>query len=131
MMEPGDELARRMIDAFGRLSVDEAIAMCDPDVELTTLLDQFGTPTLRGHDGLREWFERMNEIWAFVDIRDWEIEHHGDWILVTGTARVRGRASPQELDMTWASVGKVADRRLAKLGIYVSRGDALAAIETG
>lgn len=129
-MEPGNELARRMVDAFGRLSVDEAIAMCAPDVELTTLLDQFGKPKLRGHEGLREWFERMTEIWAFLEIRDWEVEHHSDWILVTGTARGRGRGSPQELDMTWASAGKVADRRLAKLGIYLSRAEALAAIES-
>ena len=129
MIERGPELARRMVDAFDRLSIDEAISMCHPDVELTTLFDRFGGPTYRGYEGLSDWLQRSNELWAFIEILDWRAEEHGDWILVTGTIRMRGRASPEVMEMEWVSAGKVKDDRFAKLGVYPNRGEALAAIE--
>jgi ketosteroid isomerase-like protein len=128
-MEEDRELARRMVDAFARMSVDEAIRMCAADVELTTLFDRLGGPKLRGHDGLREWFRRLDQLWAFIDIRDWRAEHVGDWVVVTGSARIRGTASPQEMEIEWASAGKIADGRFAKLGVYLNRGEAIDAVE--
>ena len=129
IVEGTDDLARRMVDAFDRLSVDEAIRMCDPEVELTTLLDRLGHEPLRGHDGIREWFERMGEIWALIDIREWRGERVGEWILTTGRVRLRAAASPQEMEIEWAGAGKVSDSGFTRLGVYLGREEALAAIE--
>jgi ketosteroid isomerase-like protein len=120
-----------MIDAVMRSSADEAVAMCEPDIELTTLFDRLGGPSFRGHQGVREWFARVEALWAFVELRDWKIEEHGDWILVTGLVRMRGRGSPEVLEMEWASAGRIHEGRFATFGVYVNRGEALAAIAEG
>jgi hypothetical protein len=125
------EIAGRMVDVFNRLSVEEALPLCDPAVELTTLFDGSGEHEFAGHDGLRLWFERLARTWVFVDIRDWRVDEHGEWILVSGQARVRGRASPNEIELEWISAGKVAEGRFVKLGLYPSRELALRAIEDG
>jgi hypothetical protein len=125
------EIAGRMVDVFNRLSVEEALPLCDPAVELTTLFDEPGEHEFAGHDGLRLWFERLERTWVFVDIRDWRVEEYGEWILVSGQARVRGRASPNEIELEWISAGKVADERFVKVGLYPSRERALLAIEDG
>ncbi len=130
-MGVGSDLALRMVDAIHHGSVDEAIRMCQPDVELTTLFDRLGGPKLRGHAGVREWFARLDELWAFVEIRDWRAEERGDWVLATGTARMRGRASPNVLETPWISAGKVDGGRFAKFGVYLDRAEAEAAIEAG
>jgi hypothetical protein len=118
-----------MVDAFDRLSVEEAIRICDPEVELTTLLDRLGHDRLRGHDGLRDWFERMGEIWALIDVRDWRAEQLGDWILTTGRVRLRATTSPQEMEIDWVGAAKVSDGGFTRLGVYLDREEALAAIE--
>ena len=112
-------------------SVEEAIRICDPDVELTTLFDRIGGPRFRGHQGVRDWFARVEELWAFVEVADWRVEDLDDWVLMTGTARLRGRASPDVIEAEWAAAGKIADHRFVKFGIYLTRGEAVAAIEAG
>lgn len=123
------DIARRFVDAYERVSFEEAQRVCDAEVELTTLYDQPGRPGFRGHDGLRAWFERTDRLWAFIRVVTVTFEEVGDWVLVGGTARVRGRASPHELDLEFFSAAKAVDGRFVKLGLYVNRDDAVAAIE--
>jgi hypothetical protein len=127
-MDASGDLARRFMVAFSNLLIEEAVRICDPDVEITTLLDRPGEPKLRGHEGLREWFARMDSIWAFIDVKDWRIEHHGEWVLLSGTTRLRGKVSPNELTVEWAGVGRILGDRLDRIGIHLTRGEALAAI---
>lgn len=125
------ETARRFIDAFERCSFEEARRVCDPEIELVTLYDAPGEPGFRGHEGLREWFERLDRTWGFIRVGALEIEELGDWVLVSGSARVRGAASPQPFDLEFFGAAKASDGRFVKLGLYVRREQALAAIAAG
>jgi hypothetical protein len=128
-MDQGGELVRRMLGALNRLSAEEAVRLCEPEIELTTLFDRIGGPRFHGHRGVRDWFERIEQVWAFLEIRNWRVEELGDWVLVTGTARMRGRASPDVIDTTWACAGRVSGGRFARFGVYLSRGEAIAVVE--
>jgi hypothetical protein len=123
-----EDIALQMIEAFNRLSVEQAIRVCDPDVELTTLLDRLGEAPVRGHDGLRVWFARMRSLWAFVEVRNWTIEEHGDALLVVGDSRIRGRGSRGELELDWVAAGEVRDRLFVSFGLYLDRAEGVAAI---
>jgi hypothetical protein len=125
------EIARRGLDAFVRLSYEEARRLCTPDVELWTLFDQPGhEPQFDGIEGLGRWFERLRELWAFIDVKGVELsEREGGWMLMRVDARLRGRGSPHELEPRISVAIQVADRRIARLGLFASEAGAVGMIE--
>jgi ketosteroid isomerase-like protein len=132
LAQDGD-IARRGLDVFVRRSYEEAQRLCSPDVELTTLFDDpGGEPEFSGRDGLKQWFERLEELWAFVEVQDVEIEERNcGWVLMRVEARVRGRGSPDEIEPRVAVAVCVADGLIAKFGLFPLEADALAMIAAG
>lgn len=130
-MEESVELTHRVVNAIALVSVEEALRLCDPEVEFVTLLDlPDEAPPFLGHDGLRRWFKRVDELWAFIEVRDWKVEEQrGDWVLASGSARMRGRGSPNVIELQWTAAGKAVDGRVVKFGLYLNRADAIRAIE--
>ena len=104
--------------------------MCTGDVQAWTLYDQPDhEPMYRGHEGLRQWFERLDELWAFIEIVDTEIEELSDgWVLIRATARVRGRGSPDEFEPHVAVAIRITDRLVDRFGLFVDEAQARAMI---
>jgi ketosteroid isomerase-like protein len=127
------DIARRGLDVFVRQSFDEAQHLCSPDVELWTLFDQPGSePEFNGREGLRLWFERLRDLWAFVEVQEVQIaEHDGGWVLMDVSARVRGRGSPHEFEPRVAVAFRVAAGRITKFGLFPDHADAVAMIDAG
>ena len=123
------EVASRLLFAFNRGSVEEVTGLCDPDVKLTTLFGRVHDAHAQGHEGLRQWLDHIERTWAFIEARVDEVDDRGEWVLVAGSSRGRGRASPSEIAWEWTAAIKVEAGRVVSLGIYLSREEALAAIE--
>lgn len=125
------ELTRRLVRAIELLSLDEALRIFAADVEVTTILERWITlPRLRGHDGVRLWFEQLDGFWAFSKVERWSHEEIGDWVLVSGHSRVRGKASPEEFELPWFAAGRLSDEgKVDVLGIYLTREEARELIE--
>lgn len=127
------DIAMRALDVFMRRSFDEARRLCSAEVELTTLYDESGEHEFTGREGLRLWFERLDELWAFTEIQGVEVEERdgGGWVLMRVAARVRGRGSPHEFEPRVAVAVKVADGEISKFGLFSNEADALAMIAAG
>ena len=125
------ELAGRLVRAIDLLSIDEALRIFHDDVELTTILEHWTElPRLRGHGGIRIWFDRMKAFWAFAEVEEWSYEELGDWVLVSGRSRVRGKASPDEFLLPWYAAARITDAgRVDVLGLYLTREEALERVE--
>ena len=125
------EVAQRLVRAIELLSIDEAVYLVDPEVELTTILEEhLGMPHVHGREGIRLWFERMAEFWASAKVDEWSHEDFGDWLLITGRSRVRGKASPEEFDLPWYAAGHVSQKGLVDvLGLFLTREEALAMVQ--
>ena len=104
--------------------------MCTEDVQAWTLYDRPGhEPMYRGHDGLRQWFERLDELWAFIELVDAEIEEPRDgWVLILATARVRGRGSPVEFEPHVSVAIRITDGQVDRFGLFVDESQARAMI---
>ena len=122
-------IATRLIHAFNRRSIEEAQDLCAPDVELLTLFGRVQGAQRGGHEGLREWFEHIEDAWAFLEAKVRKGETHGDWVIANGHTRGRGKASSREVEFEWTAVVRVANGRVTRLGIYLAREEALRAIE--
>lgn len=104
--------------------------MCTKDVQAWTLYDRPDhEPMYRGHDGLRQWFERLDELWAFIELVDAEIEEPRDgWVLILATARVRGRGSPDEFEPHVSVAIRITDGLVDRFGLFVDESQARAMI---
>ena len=73
-MTDGDGLAvvRRAFDAYNRRDMDSLLALLDPEVEVRSLMTEAERSTYRGHEGVREWFEAVLDVFP-----DWRpaIQH--------------------------------------------------------
>ena len=129
-MQGNREIVLRMFDAFRRGSFDEAVRLCDPEVELDTLFSQATETEMAGHEGLRRWFESIRETFAFSDVR-WRavLEYDNAWVIGKGTTRARGIGSSEEISWEWYAIAKVVNELIVKIGVYLTREQALEAIE--
>jgi ketosteroid isomerase-like protein len=126
-------IAKRGLDALARRSYEEARTLCSEDVELWTLYDVDGKPPkFRGRDGLRAWFARLDELWAFIDIRDVEVlDHDGGWVLMRVDVRLRGRGSRREFEPRISVAINVDDGQVTRFGLFVDEARAVEMIEAG
>jgi ketosteroid isomerase-like protein len=83
-------LAHRAYAAFAERDLEAIVEISHPDVEFTSLTMESEGMIYRGHDGLREYFERLLDV-----LPDWrpkleEVEEHGD----RGLVKARISATP-------------------------------------
>jgi hypothetical protein len=56
MSQENVELVYRAADAFNRRDFDAFLALCDPDIEVSSIIAQLeGGGPFRGHEGVRSW----------------------------------------------------------------------------
>jgi ketosteroid isomerase-like protein len=126
------EIVRRFLAAVQHESVEEALPVCDPRVEVTTIMGRLQGRDRAGHDGLADVFAGHSDFWAFLEVRVDEIAPHDDeWVIASGSSRGRAKGSASELDYPWTMTFEVRSGRITRLGAYLTRDEALAAIEAG
>ena len=125
------DIARRGLDVFVRRSFEEAQRLCSEDVELWTLYDEDGRePMFRGRAGLRAWFERLDELWAFTEVLEVEVSELDDgWVLMQVDARVRGRGSPHAFEPRVSVAIRAVDGEITRFGLFPDDAKARAMID--
>ena len=131
-MSQNVEIVRRFLAAVQHESVEEALPVCDPEVEVTTIMGRLQGQDRSGYDGLADVFARHSNFWAFLEVRVAEIaDHDEDWVMASGSSRGRAKGSASELDYPWTMAFEIHDGRIRRLGAYLTRDEALKAIEAG
>ena len=126
------EIVRRFLAAVQHESVEEALPLCDPEVEVTTIMGRLQDQDRSGHDGLAEVFARHSNFWAFLEVRvDGIVDHDERWVIASGSSRGRAKGSASELDYPWTMAFEVVGGRITVLGAYLTREEALEAIDAG
>jgi ketosteroid isomerase-like protein len=112
-MSASVELVRRSFEAMAAWDVDTLLRLYDPDVEFLpltgTLVESGG---YRGHEGVRAYFAEAADLWDVLEPEGHEYTESGDFVLVAGRCRVRGRVSGAESYPACAWVVRVRDGRI-------------------
>jgi ketosteroid isomerase-like protein len=104
------DLVRRCFAAISAWDVDTLLSLYHPDVELLPLTGtRVESGGYRGHAGVREYMQEAHDLWDVLQPTGDVFEDFGDYVLVTGHCRVRGRSSGAESDPTCAWVVGVHD----------------------
>jgi ketosteroid isomerase-like protein len=128
-----DETDRDVIEAvylaFAERDVEGVIARLHPDVEFSAVTaDQAGrSGPYRGHDGMRQYFRDVAEVWDELRVVPSEFRQSGDTILVTGRVSARSPARIVAGSTGW--IWRLRDGLVAYARVYPSAADAMAAFE--
>jgi ketosteroid isomerase-like protein len=127
MSQENVELVRRAVDAVNRQDLDAILALSDLEVVLVPRTLGVEGGTLRGHDGIRTWWEGIFN--AFPDFNAELISVRGIEDLTLASLRVRGHGegsgAPFE-DAVW-QVYRIRDGRVVWWQTFGSESEALEA----
>jgi ketosteroid isomerase-like protein len=110
---------------------DGLAALCDEAVEFHDVPEIPGSTTYRGRDGIRDWLRTVHDVSDDLRLQIWELEEHGDSVLVETSAEMQGRASGAEVGWRFWTVWRVRDGLITYHHGYSGRDDALADLDAG
>jgi ketosteroid isomerase-like protein len=115
--------------AFAERDVEGAIAHLHPEVVFSAITAaQLGrTEPYRGHDGVRQYFRDIAEVWDELRIVPGEYRHNGDTTLVTGRVSARSPARIVAGSTGW--IWRLRDSLVVYVRVYPSAAEAMAAFE--
>ena len=123
------EVVREVFVAFAARYVEGVLALVDPDVVFTAVTCGVvgKAEPYRGHEGIREYFRDVADVWDELVLTPREFRQVGDAILVTG--KVNARSPARVVSGTTGWVWRVRDGRVVYGHVYPSAADAISAVE--
>jgi ketosteroid isomerase-like protein len=130
MSEENVEAFRRAVAAYNGRDIDAFLEEFDPEVEWHSLTQvMFGgeQSVYRGHPGVREGLQDMDEALAELQVEVSEIRDLGELIVVIGRVRGHGRASGAETESPINWVVEFRGGRVTRMTDYLDPKNALEA----
>jgi len=99
MSKENVESARAAYAAINRGDLDAFLALIDPEVEFRSLIAEAEGRAYMGHDGVRDWWERVNQALGGLHFEPVEIHDLGDrgYVELVVTGSVEGVEVPQRM----------------------------------
>jgi uncharacterized protein len=121
------EIVREGYDGWNRRDFDAMVSRLAPDVLWRTAGVFPGLkPEYRGHDGVRRFWNAMQEAWDVIEIRPDRFVEHDDKVLVEIHFHAKGRESGAEVKMDWLHVFAFEDDEVVEVAGYPNADQALA-----
>jgi ketosteroid isomerase-like protein len=131
MSQENVELVRGMFERIGSHGENPAALYEVLDDEVIwdgTALDLPGFGVGRGHQGVREWWDRWLDTWEQWEYRPERFVDAGDRVVVVVRQRVRGKGSGVQVDQGHAQVWTIRDGRAIRIDLHPTTQLALEAV---
>jgi ketosteroid isomerase-like protein len=125
------QLLERARDAFNDRDPDAWVAVWAPDCEWHPFLTarEEGDPGYHGHNGVRAWFEDLDEMFSDVHVELETFRQVGDRLLVLGEMTANSRLSGERVNSAVAWVVEPKGETLQRGWAYPSHEEAQRAAE--
>jgi ketosteroid isomerase-like protein len=130
MSQENVEAFRRAIDAYNRRDIEAFLEVFDPMVETHPLtLAMFGQEATmyRGHEGIRQFIQDVDEALPQMQVEQLEIRDLGERIVASGRLHARGRTSGAEIESPVGWLVDFKDGRVIRMRDYLNFTEALEA----
>ena len=129
MSQENVETLRRGLEAFNRADVKAALEVLDAEVEWYPAVQRMlGERTVyRGHEGVRDMFRNMDEVYLEFRIEDAEFRDLGDRVIATCRIRARGRQSEAESDTPFGYLFDFRNGKVVRVRAFLDPKEALEA----
>lgn len=105
------ELVHRAFNAVSRRDIDGFLALMDPEVIAVPRILAVEGGALRGHDGIREWWDGIFSAFPNFDAEVTTVREIGDVTVAGVLARGRGQGSGAPFEDTIWVTSRVRDGR--------------------
>ena len=107
------EIVKRSFAAIASGDLDGLLSLYDPAVQFSPLTGtRVESGGYRGHQGVRDYFAEIDEIWDEMRPHADQVRTVGDQVVVIGGCAVRGRASGAVTDAPLAWVITLRDGKI-------------------
>jgi ketosteroid isomerase-like protein len=122
------EVVQAVFAAFAERDLEAVLELAAPEIEFIAVTSDYAgrTEPYRGHEGIRQYFRDVAEVWDELRLTPTDYRIVGEQVLVTGrvSARSPARAVSGSTGWVWlVRAGKVVRGR-----VYPSAEDAIAAV---
>jgi uncharacterized protein len=132
MSERNVEIVMRSFDAIADGNLDALLSLYDPAIQFLPLTGtRVETGGYRGHQGVRDYFAEVGEVWEEMRPHADQVQTVGDNVVVVGGCAVRGRGSGAVTDSPLAWVIAVRDGRITSHRGFRTTDEALEAAGLG
>jgi ketosteroid isomerase-like protein len=104
------DLVRKSFEAICARDIEALLGLYDPDIQFMPLTGtRVESGGYRGHAGVREYLAEAQDLWDIMEPVGETFTEAGDYVLVSGRCRVRGRSSGAETNPGYCWVVGVRD----------------------
>ena len=128
MSQENVEVVRRAHEALNAGNIDELVTLCHQEFELDMSDRVFNPATYQGHDGIRQFFSEVQEVWERYVWEPEEMRDEGAVVVALLRTKGRGRGSGVEIDRKTAMIWTVRDGKALRLRFYREPKEALEAV---
>jgi ketosteroid isomerase-like protein len=123
------ELVYQGNEAFNRRDLDAFLSLCDPDLEFfSRFMELEGGRPYRGHDGIRDWWEKVHGVWSDLSLEIEEVRDLGEVTVTQAHLRGHGMESDAHWEQTQWHVLEWRGGKVLRWRIFMSEADALEAV---
>jgi ketosteroid isomerase-like protein len=124
MSQENVELAYRAAEAFNRRDLDAFLALMDDDVEVASRIVVI-EGGLRGHDGVRRWWQNWLDTWPDYKVEVVEVRDVGDVTVAGLRALGHGAGSEVPFEDTIWQLGRWRAGKCFAWRVFTDRAEAL------
>jgi ketosteroid isomerase-like protein len=128
MARPNEELFEEMLDAYQARDLDRFLAGLHPEIEIIPIVgSELADTVYRGHDGVRDWWDRMFSIFPKVEVSIDEIRDLGGRAIAASRFHGQAVAGGAQSDLVIWTVTEVRDGKIVSWRTFRTEAEALAA----
>ena len=122
------DVVKAVFAAFAERDLERVLELAAPEIEFIAVTSDYAgrTGPYRGHDGIREYFRDMAEVWDELRLTPTDYRIVGEQVLVTG--RVSARSPARVVSGSTGWLWRVRSGKVIRARAYASAEDAVAAV---
>ena len=115
------DLVRRAYAAFNERDLDGLLELLDPDVRMRSLMTEAEQAEYLGHDGVRQWYSAVFEVFPDWSPQLQELDIHGAAAVGCFEALATAAGSGVRIEQRYHFAARELDGRLDYFGFFRSR----------
>ena len=123
------DLVRRAFDKFNSGDLEGLLELLDPDVRVHSLMTEPERTEYHGHEGVREWYAAVFQIFPDWHPEPREIEDLGDASILRFDVTATAATSGVRIEQSYWQAGRFRDGLITFFGFYRSEEDARKALD--
>jgi ketosteroid isomerase-like protein len=125
----GEPLVRRAVEAFMARDLDGIFAVAAPEIELRSLLTEAERPLYHGHEGVKEWFDTVFDVFPDWRPQPRTASYDEDGAVVIGLdVTATGAVSGAPVDASYWLGARVQADKIIFFGFFRTESDAMGAV---